>query len=89
MGDTLFAGGSVTLAIFVIVVIKVVVAFVALLVKELRDRDGRRRDETLQTLLAIASPEVVKAALASLLSHEDRGIRQWAAERLERITPDP
>ena len=63
--------------------------FVALLVKELRDKDGRRRDETLQTLLAIASPEAARAALASLLSHEDPEIRQWATERLERITPDP
>jgi HEAT repeat protein len=63
--------------------------FVALLVKELRDKHGRRRNDTLQTLLAIASPEAVRAALASLLSHEDPEIRQWAAERLERITPNP
>ncbi len=63
--------------------------FVAMLVKALRDPDGRRRDDVLQTLLLIAPPEVVRAALGSLFTHDDPEIRHWAAERLERITPGP
>jgi hypothetical protein len=63
--------------------------FVGMLVKALRDPDGRRRDERLQTLLPIASPEAVRAALGSLLTSDDPEIRQWAGERLERITPSP
>jgi hypothetical protein len=36
-----------------------------MLAKEMRDQDGGRRDEVLQTLLLIAPPEAVSSALNS------------------------
>jgi len=63
--------------------------FVALLSMETRGRDGGRREEALQTLLFIASPQAVRSALESALAGEDPEIRRWAAARLKRITPSP
>jgi HEAT repeat protein len=63
--------------------------FVAMLVPEIRVKDGRRRDEALQTLLQIAPPEAVRSILHSALAEEDPEIRKWAAGRLEQINPGP
>jgi HEAT repeat protein len=63
--------------------------FVALLAKELRDRDARRRDEVLHTLQMIASPEAVRSILETALAGDDPEIRKWAAARLEQITLGP
>jgi HEAT repeat protein len=63
--------------------------FVAMLIKEMRLHDRRRRDEALKTLVHIASPKAVRTALDSLFADDDPAIRRWAAERLERILPHP
>jgi HEAT repeat protein len=63
--------------------------FVAGLAEGVRDQDGDRREEALQTLLLIASPEAVRSALASALADDNPETRQWAAAYLGRITPSP
>ena len=63
--------------------------FVAMLAPEIRVKDGRRRDEALQTLLQIASPEAVRSILNSALAADDPEIRKWAEASLERITDAP
>ena len=62
---------------------------VPLLVNELRDPDSGRRDEALQTLLTIASPEAVRSALHSALADDSPAIHQWATAQLKRLTPSP
>jgi HEAT repeat protein len=63
--------------------------FVPMLVEQMRDQDARRRDETFQTLLLIASPEAMRSALNSSLADDNREIHEWAAARLKRITANP
>jgi hypothetical protein len=63
--------------------------FAAMLVKAMRDQDGGERDEALQTLQQIATPEAVQSALISALADDKTEFRRWAAERLKPITPSP
>jgi HEAT repeat protein len=63
--------------------------FAAMLVKEMRDQDGERRDEALQTLQQIDTPDAVRSALISALADDKTEFRRWAAERLKPITPTP
>lgn len=62
---------------------------VPLLLRELRSQESSRRELALKTVLQIASPEVVRAALGSLQTDEHPEIRRWAAERLKAITIKP
>jgi HEAT repeat protein len=59
--------------------------FLPALVKEMRCDDANRRDEALQMMLHIASPDEVKGALSAAAISDDVEIRQWAAGKLERI----
>ena len=61
--------------------------FVSMLAERMRDQDGPRRDEALQTLLQFASPQTVRSALNSALADDNSAIHDWAAARLEGITP--
>jgi HEAT repeat protein len=63
--------------------------FVAMLVKQMRDKDRRRRDEAFQTLLLIASPEAVRSALNSALADDYPEIHQWAFARIKRLNSNP
>jgi hypothetical protein len=63
--------------------------FIAPLARELRDQDVQRRDDVLQTLQMIASPETVRSILVSAVAGDDPEIRKWAAARIDRIRLDP
>jgi HEAT repeat protein len=62
--------------------------FVAPLVKEMHSDDASRREEALQIMLQLASPDEVNRALAAAAVCDDAKIRQWAAGHIERIEPD-
>jgi HEAT repeat protein len=63
--------------------------FIAMLVPEIRVQEGRRREEALQTLIQMASPQTVRSILHSALDAEDPEVRKWAAGRLQQINPGP
>jgi HEAT repeat protein len=63
--------------------------FVAVLVKQMRDKDGRRRDEALQALPLIASPEVVRSALDSAIADDYPEVHEWASAHLKQFTWNP
>jgi hypothetical protein len=63
--------------------------FIAPLARELRNQDVQRRDDVLQTLQMIASPETVRSILVSAVAGDDPEIRKWAAARIDRIRPAP
>ncbi|MFO0893168.1 MAG: HEAT repeat domain-containing protein [Isosphaeraceae bacterium] len=65
------------------------IPIVAMLAPEIRVKDGRRRDEALQTLLQIGSPELVRSILNSALAADDPEVRKWAESSLGRITGAP
>jgi HEAT repeat protein len=58
---------------------------VALLAHEMRNGDSQERDEAVQSMLLIASPEEVKAALRFATASHEPEISRWAAAQLERI----
>jgi HEAT repeat protein len=59
--------------------------YVGALERELRNKDGKRRDEALRILMIIGSPREVRSALASVLDVDDPELQQWAAEHLRQL----
>ncbi|WP_406700165.1 HEAT repeat domain-containing protein [Singulisphaera sp. Ch08] len=53
----------------------------------MRDKDVRTRKGALELLLEIAPPSTVRAALRVARREGAPDIRQWASEKLERLTP--
>jgi HEAT repeat protein len=62
--------------------------FVALLAREMQNVDSHRREEALQVMILVASPEAVKSALESAADGEDTQAQRWAYAQLEQLDSD-
>ena len=61
---------------------------VLLLAKEMQSKDSRHREEAVQAMLLIASPQELNSALRSAAASDDAEVRRWAAAHLERFDSD-